>query len=52
MKIFIIFAFLSSLWGQFELSYYGFGLDIGSSGSGLFINAQAPLQFKENLFKW
>ena len=30
MKIFIISVLLSSLWGQFDLAYYGFGLDIGS----------------------
>ena len=47
MKTFIVFAFLSSLWGQFEKAYYGFGLDIGSSGSGLFINAQIPLNSKK-----
>ena len=50
MKIFINFAFLSSLLGQFELSYYGFGLDIGSSGSGLFINAQIPYNSKKISF--
>jgi len=47
MKIFIISVLLSSLWGQFDLAYYGFGLDIGSSGSGFFINAQIPHNSKK-----
>tara|TARA_B100001989_G_scaffold243271_1_gene210817 strand:- start:360 stop:944 length:585 start_codon:yes stop_codon:yes gene_type:complete len=42
MKLIFIFLLSSSLWGQFEKPYYGFGLDIGSSGSGLFLNSQIP----------
>ena len=42
MKLIFIFLLISSLWGQFEKPYYGFGLDIGSSGSGLFLNSQIP----------
>ena len=40
MKLILKFAFISILCGQFEQPYYGFGLDIGSSGSGFFINGQ------------
>ena len=40
MRLILKFAFISILCGQFEQPYYGFGLDIGSSGSGLFINGQ------------
>ena len=36
MKLFFSCLFISLLWGQFEPAYYGFGLDIGSSGSGFF----------------
>ena len=34
MKLFFSCLFISLLWGQFDPAYYGFGLDIGSSGSG------------------
>ena len=40
MRFILNFAFISILCGQFEQPYYGFGLDIGSSGSGFFINGQ------------
>ena len=40
MRLFFSCALVSILWGQFEQPYYGFGLDIGSSGSGFFINGQ------------
>ena len=40
MKLFFSCLFTSLLWGQFESAYYGFGLDIGSSGSGFFLNGQ------------
>ena len=35
------------MWGQFEPAYYGFGLDIGSSGSGFFLNGQIPHSSKK-----
>ena len=41
MRLILNFAFISILCGQFEKPYYGFGLDIGSSGSGIFITRQA-----------
>jgi len=40
MRLFFSLVFVSILWGQFDQPYYGFGLDIGSSGSGFFINGQ------------
>ena len=39
-----IFYFLLSsvmIYGQFNQNYYGFGLDIGSSGSGVFVTGQS-----------
>ena len=39
-----IFYFLMSsvmIYGQFNQNYYGFGLDIGSSGSGVFVTGQS-----------
>ena len=41
-KIGISFFFLAAMVinGQFNQNYYGFGLDIGSSGSGVFITGQ------------
>ena len=38
LKIITFLIFLSNLWGNFDQHYFGFGLDIGSSGSGIFIN--------------
>ena len=46
MKLFFSCLFISLLWGQFEPAYYGFGLDIGSSGSGFF-EWTDPAQFKK-----
>tara|TARA_B100001250_G_C19509780_1_gene661148 strand:- start:145 stop:741 length:597 start_codon:yes stop_codon:yes gene_type:complete len=42
-KFGIIWFLLGSLmlFGQFNQNYYGFGLDIGSSGSGIFITGQS-----------
>ena len=37
MKIFFSFLFPVLLLGQFDQAFNGFGLDIGSSGSGMFI---------------
>ncbi len=42
MKLFLSLAFVSLVWGQFEPAYFGFGLDIGSSGSRFFLNGQIP----------
>ena len=47
MKLFFSCLFISLLWGQFEPAYYGFGLDIGSSGSGFFLNGQIPHSSKK-----
>ena len=47
MKLLFSFVFISLLWGRFESSTYGFGLDIGSSGSGFFFNAQIPHSSKK-----
>ncbi len=38
---------ISLSWGQFEPAYYGFGLDIGSSGSGFFLNGHIPHNSKK-----
>ena len=46
MKIVICIVFISNLWGKFDQHYYGFGLDIGSSGSGFFINGQTNYHTK------
>ena len=40
MKIFFSFLFPVVLLGQFDQAFNGFGLDIGSSGSGMFITRQ------------
>ena len=40
MKIFFSFLFPVLLLGQFDQAFNGFGLDIGSSGSGMFITRQ------------
>ena len=40
MKIFFSFLFPVLLRGQFDRAFNGFGLDIGSSGSGIFITRQ------------
>lgn len=40
MKIFFSFLFPVLLQGQFDQAFNGFGLDIGSSGSGMFITRQ------------
>ena len=40
MKIFFSFLFPVVLLGQFNQAFNGFGLDIGSSGSGMFITRQ------------
>ena len=40
MKIFFSFLFPVLLLGQFDRAFNGFGLDIGSSGSGMFITRQ------------
>ena len=40
MKIFFSFLFPVLLLGQFDQAFNGFGLDIGSSGSGIFITRQ------------
>ena len=40
MKIFFSFLFPVVLLGQFDQVFNGFGLDIGSSGSGMFITHQ------------
>lgn len=40
MKIFFSFLFPILLLGQFDQAFNGFGLDIGSSGSGMFITRQ------------
>ena len=42
-KIGLFFFFLAAMVtnGQFNQNYYGFGLDIGSSGSGVFITGQS-----------
>ncbi len=40
MKIFFSFLFPVLLLGQFDQTFNGFGLDIGSSGSGMFITRQ------------
>lgn len=40
MKIFFSFLFPVLLLGQFDQVFNGFGLDIGSSGSGMFITRQ------------
>ena len=47
MKLFFSCLLTSLLWGQFESAYYGFGLDIGSSGSGFFLNGQIPHSSKK-----
>ena len=47
IRLILNFAFISILWCQFEQPYYGFGLDIGSSGSGFFINGQIPHNSKK-----
>jgi len=47
MKLFFSCVFISLLWGQFETAYYGFGLDIGSSGSGFFLNGKIPHSSKK-----
>ena len=47
MKLLFSLVFISFSWGQFEPAYYGFGLDIGSSGSGFFINGQIPHNSKK-----
>ena len=47
MKLFFSFVFISLSWGQFDPAYYGFGLDIGSSGSGFFINGHIPHNSKK-----
>jgi len=47
MKLFFSCIFISVLWGQFETAYYGFGLDIGSSGSGFFLNGKIPHSSKK-----
>lgn len=47
MKFLFYFIFLASLWGQFENAYYGFGIDLGASGSGIFVNGQVPLNSKK-----
>ena len=47
MKLLFSLVFISLSWGQFEPAYYGFGLDIGSSGSGFFINGQIPHNSKK-----
>ena len=41
MRIVLCFAFYSTLFGDFNQFYNGFGLDIGTSGSGIFITRQA-----------
>ena len=40
MKIFFCFILSSFLFGEFNQVYNGFGLDIGSSGSGIFFTRQ------------
>lgn len=40
MKIFFSFLFPVLMLGQFDQAFNGFGLDIGSSGSGMFITRQ------------
>ena len=40
MKLFFCFIFSSLLFGGFDQIYNGFGLDIGSNGSGIFITRQ------------
>ena len=40
MKIFFSFLFPVVVLGQFDQAFNGFGLDIGSSGSGMFITRQ------------
>ena len=40
MKIFFSFLFPGLMLGQFDQAFNGFGLDIGSSGSGMFITRQ------------
>ena len=47
MKFLFYFIFLASLWGQFETAYYGFGIDVGASGSGIFVNGQIPFNSKK-----
>ena len=47
MKLFFSCVFISVLFGQFEDAYYGFGLDIGSSGSGFFLNGKIPHSSKK-----
>ena len=47
MKCFFSCLIISLSWGQFDPTYYGFGLDIGSSGSGFFINGQMPHNSKK-----
>ena len=41
MKILFSLIFCSFLFGEFDQFYNGFGLDIGTSGSGIFITRQA-----------
>jgi len=38
MKLLVSFLFPILIFGQFNDHYHGFGLDIGSNGSGVFIN--------------
>ena len=33
-----VLILISNLWAEFDQHYFGFGLDIGSSGSGIFVN--------------
>ncbi len=46
IKIVLCIIFTSNLWGKFDQHYYGFGLDIGTSGSGVFINGQTNYHTK------
>ena len=42
---FLLFSMI--IYGQFNQNYYGFGLDIGSSGSGVFITGQSIYDTEE-----
>ena len=41
MKLFLCFIFSSFLFAEFDQVYNGFGIDIGSNGSGIFVTRQA-----------